>query len=66
MATALAGKYHTGIPGEKPGRCSRSDVITDCLCPPGPPGCTSDFDCPYSKPLSFVITNCNLYSVGAC
>nr|XP_034320545.1 von Willebrand factor C and EGF domain-containing protein [Crassostrea gigas] len=48
LATALAGKYHTGIPGEKPGRCSRSDVITDCLCPPGPPGCTSDFDCPYN------------------
>uniref|UniRef100_K1PWI0 Uncharacterized protein n=1 Tax=Magallana gigas TaxID=29159 RepID=K1PWI0_MAGGI len=47
-ATAFAGQYHTGVNGEKPGRCSRSDVITNCLCPPGPQGCNSDYDCPYN------------------
>nr|XP_034320544.1 BPTI/Kunitz domain-containing protein-like [Crassostrea gigas] len=47
-ATAFAGQYHTGVHGEKPGRCSRSDVITNCLCPPGPQGCNSDYDCPYN------------------
>lgn len=65
-ATALAGKYHTGIPGEKPGRCSRSDVITDCLCPPGPRGCNSDLDCPNSKAFIFFFISPPLYNFGAC
>ena len=48
-ATGFGYKYPPGFPGEKPGFCGRSDVITDCSCRPENIVCRNDYECPFSK-----------------
>nr|XP_022319746.1 eppin-like [Crassostrea virginica] len=47
-ATGFGYKYPPGLPGEKPGFCGPSDVVTDCSCRPENIVCRNDYECPFN------------------